>query len=61
MKLDCFCLPLGFDEEEVCSDCLGAEGFGEKPQTFLFNFTSFRERFSTWEIVAPFPLCLGQL
>ena len=29
MKLNCFCLPLGFGEEEVSSDCLGAEGSAE--------------------------------
>lgn len=41
---------------EVCRGCRGAAGFREKPQTLLFNLTSLREHFSTWEIVAPFSL-----
>ena len=45
------CLPLGFDEEEVSSDCLGAEGFAENLQTFLCSFMSFREHFSAWELL----------
>ena len=48
MKLNCFCLPLGFGEEEVSSDCLGAEGSAENLQAFLCSFMSFREHFSVW-------------